>query len=155
GDAARLMQGHNFDGKPMPDVKATPVMVGASSLYSTANDILRWLAWHLDRFSPQEAELRLLDHAAYVPRDGLSPAAGFDESGHMDAMGLAWIVMEPKGNRPLILQKAGGLQGMFSYVAFAPTRGVGVFVAINQFNFGAAMAMAKAANDLIAELSPR
>src|SRR5262249_26463893 len=24
GDTARLLQGHNFDGKPMPDVKATP-----------------------------------------------------------------------------------------------------------------------------------
>jgi D-alanyl-D-alanine-carboxypeptidase/D-alanyl-D-alanine-endopeptidase len=139
----------------MPDVKATAVMAGASSLYSTPSDILRWLAWHLDRFSPQGANLRLVDHAAYVPRDGLSPVSGFDESGHMDAMGLGWVVMAPKEGRPLILQKAGGLQGIFSYAAFAPTRGVGVFVTINQFNIGAALAMAAAANDLIAQLAPR
>ena len=126
-----------------------------SSLYSTPNDILRWLAWHLDRFSPQGAEVRLLDHAAYVPRDGLKPVAGFDESGHMDAMGLGWVVMEAKGTRPLILQKAGGLQGMFTYAAFAPTRGVGVFVAINQFNLGAFNAMASTANGLIEQLAPR
>jgi D-alanyl-D-alanine-carboxypeptidase/D-alanyl-D-alanine-endopeptidase len=155
GDAARLMQGHNFDGEPMPDVKANPVMAGASSLYSTPNDILLWLAWHLDRFSPQGAELRLLDHAAYVPRDGLNPVAGFDEAGHMDAMGLGWIVMMPKGNRPLILQKAGGLQGIFTYAAFAPTRGVGVFVAINQFSVGGTMTMMAAANALIEQLAPR
>jgi D-alanyl-D-alanine-carboxypeptidase/D-alanyl-D-alanine-endopeptidase len=155
GDTPRLMQGHNFDGKPMPNVKATAVMAGASSLYSTPNDILRWLAWHLDRFSPQGAELRLLDHAAYVPRDGLNPAAGFDEAGHMDAMGLGWVIMAPKGDRPLILQKAGGLQGIFTYAAFAPTRGVGVFVAINQFNVGAFAAMAAAANGLIEQLAPR
>jgi D-alanyl-D-alanine-carboxypeptidase/D-alanyl-D-alanine-endopeptidase len=155
GDTARLLQGHNFDGKPMPDVKATPMMAGASSLYSTPNDILRWLAWHLDRFSAQGAELRLLDHAAYVPRDGLNPVSGLDECGHMDAMGLGWIVMAPKGDRPLILQKAGGLQGIFSYAAFAPTRGVGVFVAINQFNVGAALGMAAAANALIEQLAPR
>lgn len=155
GDASRLLQGHNFDGKPMPNVRATEVMAGASSLYSTPNDILRWLAWHLDRFSPQGAELRLLDHAAYVPRDGLVPAAGFDEAGHMDALGLGWIVMAPKGDRPLILQKAGGLQGIFSYAAFAPTRGVGVFIAINQFNVGAFTAMAAAANGLIEQLAPR
>ncbi|MBV8189003.1 MAG: D-alanyl-D-alanine-carboxypeptidase/endopeptidase AmpH [Alphaproteobacteria bacterium] len=155
GDGARLFQGHGFEGKAMPDVKATPVMAGASSLYSTPDDILRWLAWHLDRFSPQDTELRLLDHAAYVPRDGLKPVSGFDESGHMDAMGLGWIVMAPKGDRPLILQKAGGLQGIFSYAAFAPTRGVGVFVAINQFNVPAALGMAAAANDLIAQLAPR
>ena len=155
GDSQRLFQGHNFDGKPMPDVTATPVMAGASSLYSTPNDILRWLAWHLDRFSHEGANLRLIDHAAYVPRDGLNPVSGFDESGHMDAMGLGWVVMAPKEGRPLILQKAGGLQGIFSYAAFAPTRGVGVFVAINQFNVGAALGMAAAANDLIGQLAPR
>ena len=104
GDSARLMQGHNFDGKPMPDVKANLVMAGASSLYSTPYDILRWLSWHLDHFGPQGAEVRLIDHAAYVPRDGLNPVAGFDEAGQMDAMGLGWIVMMPKGNRPLILE---------------------------------------------------
>ena len=63
--------------------------------------------------------------------------------------------MMPEGDRPLILQKAGGLQGVFSYVAFAPTRGVGVFVAINEFDFAASAAMAEAANDLIATLAPR
>lgn len=81
--------------------------------------------------------MRFLDQAAYVQRDALDPTYGFDESGHMDAMGLGWIVMQPEGDRPLILQKAGGLQGMFVYHAFAPTRGVGVFVAINEFDFSA------------------
>lgn len=155
GDAARLMQGHNFDGKPMPNVKATDVMAGASSLYSTPDDMLRWLAWHLDRTSPQGAELRLVDHAAYVPRDGLNPVAGFDDAGHMDAMGLGWVIMEPQGNRPLILQKSGGLQGIFSYAAFAPARGIGVFAAINQFNPGAFTAMTGVANSLIEQLAPR
>ena len=155
GDRARLMQGHNFDGSPLPDVPAPPIMAGASALYSTANDILKWLDWHLDRFSAEDAEMRLLDHAAYVQRDGLDPVYGFDESGRMDAMSLGWVVMEPDGDRPLILQKAGGLQGMFVYAAFAPTRGVGAFVAINQFDFAAAGTMAIFINDLIAQLAPR
>jgi len=154
-DHARLLQGHNFDGKPLPDVKTPVIAGGASGIYSTTDDILRWLSWHLDRFSPKDTEVRLLDHAAYVQRDGLSPVSGLDESGHMDAMGLGWIVMEPHGDRPLILQKAGGLQGIFTYTAFAPTRGVGAFVAINKFDFGAAMAMAGVVNHLIAELAPR
>ena len=51
--------------------------------------------------------------------------------------------MEANGYRPFILQKAGGLQGMLVYIAFAPTRNVAVFVAINQFNFGALVAMTK------------
>jgi len=155
GDRDRLMEGHNFDGSPLPDVAATPIMAGASSLYSTTNDILKWLSWHLDRFSAADAETRLLDHAAYVQRDALDPVYGTDESGHMDAMSLGWIVMEPEGDRPLILQKAGGLQGMFVYAAFAPTRNIGVFVAINKFDFSAAMNMATVVNELIAQLAPR
>lgn len=152
---ARLMQGHNFDGKPLPDVPTGDVIVGAGGLYSTPANILRWLQWHLDRFAEEDAEVRLLDHAAYLDRDGLNPVSGMDESGHMDALSLGWVVMRPEGTRPLILQKAGGLQGIFAYTAFAPTRGVGVFVAINKFDFAAAMGMAQAVNELIATLAPR
>ncbi len=151
----RLMQGHGFDGAALPDVPTGSVIVGSGGLYSTPNDLLRWLTWHLDRFSNSGAEERLLDHALYLMRDGLETVSGMDESGHMDAMGLAWVGMMPEGDRPFILQKAGGLQGTFSYIAFAPNRGVGVFIAINQFDFGAAMAMAEVANDLIATLVPR
>ncbi len=152
---ARLMQGHNFDGKPLPDVPTGDVIVGAGGLYSTPANILRWLQWHLDRFAAEDAEVRLLDHAAYLERDNLKPVFGMDESGHMDAMSLGWVVMRPEGNRPLILQKAGGLQGIFAYTAFAPTRGVGVFIAINKFDFTAAKGMAEAVNELIATLAPR
>jgi len=151
----RLMQGHDFNGAPLPDAPTVPMIVGSGGLYSTPNDILRWLAWHLDQSSAANAEMRLLDHEAYVQRDGLSPVFGFDESGHMDAMGLGWIGMMPAGGRPLILQKAGGLQGTFSYAAFAPAKGVGAFVAISAFNFDAALSMAKAVNDMIGALAPR
>ena len=78
-----------------------------------------------------------------------------DEGGVMDAMGLGWVVLKPEGNRPLILQKSGGLQGEFSFVAFAPSRGVGVFVSINEFSIGGFDAMSKAAIELITELAPR
>jgi D-alanyl-D-alanine-carboxypeptidase/D-alanyl-D-alanine-endopeptidase len=73
----------------------------------------------------------------------------------MDAMGLGWVIMMPRGTRPLILQKAGALQGAFSYTAFAPTRGVGVFIAINAFELGAALQMAEAMNEFIATIAPR
>jgi len=153
--AKRLMQGHDFDGTALPDVPTGSVIVGSGGLYSTSRNLLRWLQWHLDRFSPDGVEERLLDHAAYLWRDGLDAVVGMDESGHMDAMGLGWVIMMPKDDRPLILQKAGGLQGIFSYIAFAPARDMGVFVAINTFDFGAAAAMTKVANDLIATLAPR
>jgi D-alanyl-D-alanine-carboxypeptidase/D-alanyl-D-alanine-endopeptidase len=149
------MQGHNFDGSPMPFIPTSPMIEGAGGLYSTTNDMLRWLAWHLDRFSPQDAEMRLLDHATYLHRDGVNPVFGMDEGGMMDAMGLGWVVMQPEGNRPLIFHKSGGLQGEFSFVAFAPTRGIGVFASMNEFSVEGFDAMAKATIELITELAPR
>jgi D-alanyl-D-alanine-carboxypeptidase/D-alanyl-D-alanine-endopeptidase len=151
----RLMQGHGFDGEVMSDVTIGHVTGGAGGLYSTPNDLMKWMQWHLDRFSQNGAEVRMIDHAAYLMRDGLETVSGMDESGHMDAMGLGWVAMMPEGNRPFILQKAGGLQGTFSYIAFAPARGVAVFIAINKFDFAAAAAMANVANDLITTLAPR
>lgn len=151
----RQMQGHGFGGEPLPDVPTGSVIVGSGGLYSSANDLLTWMKWHLDRFGEKGAEVRLLDHGLYLVRDGLDRVSGMDESGHMDAMGLAWVGMMPEGDRPFILQKAGGLQGMFCYIAFAPAHGVAVFIAINKFDFPAAMAMGALANDLIATLAPR
>ena len=150
-----MMQGHDFSGVPLPDVPTVPMIAGSGGLYSTTEDILRWIAWHLDRSSTAQAETRLLDHAAYVYRDGLNPVSGLDESGRADAIGLGWIVLLPRNDRPLILQKAGGLQGILSYMAFAPARGVGAFAAISAFNFGAAQKMAETVNEMIATLAPR
>jgi D-alanyl-D-alanine-carboxypeptidase/D-alanyl-D-alanine-endopeptidase len=99
--------------------------------------------------------MRLLDHAIYLDRDGLNPAFGMDEGGMMDAMGLGWVVMRPEGSRPLIYHKSGGLQGQFSFVAFAPSRDMGVIVSMNQFSVEGFDGMAKAAIELITELAPR
>lgn len=153
-DKTRTMQGHNFDGSPMPIIPTSPLIVGAGGLYSTANDMLRWLRWHLGADS-KDFEMRLLDHAAYLDRDGLNPVFGMDEGGAMDAMGLGWVIMRPEGNRPLIFHKSGGLQGQFSFAAFAPTRGIGVFASMNQFSVEGFDAMAKATIELITELAPR
>jgi D-alanyl-D-alanine-carboxypeptidase/D-alanyl-D-alanine-endopeptidase len=154
-EQANAMQGHNFDGSPMPFIPTSPMIVGAGGLYSTANDLVRWLKWHLDRFSPKDAEMRLLDHVPYLERDTLDVAFGMDEGGTMDAMGLGWVVMRPEGSRPLIMHKSGGLQGQFSFIAFAPTRGVGVFASMNEFSVDGFDAMSKAVLELIAELAPR
>jgi len=152
---ARQMTGHGFDREPLPSVPSNPLMAGSGGLHSTPNDILRWLDWQLQRGGGHDPEARLVAQASYLRRDGISPVYGLDESGRMDALGLAWIVMHPEANRPLIMQKAGGLQGIFCYAAFAPTRNVGVFVAINAFDIGASMLMATVVNELIATLAPR
>jgi len=93
---SRVMQGHNFDGSPMLAVP-TPASIGcAGGLYSTANDMLRWMRWHLDRSSSADSELRVVNHAAYVYRDGLSAVLGLDDGGQMDAMGSAGLSRCPR-----------------------------------------------------------
>jgi serine-type D-Ala-D-Ala carboxypeptidase/endopeptidase len=155
GDEARAMQGHNFDGSPMPWVPSPETIGCAGGLYTTANDMLKWMAWHLDRDDAVDDEWRTLTHAAWLYRDGLAPVAGLDDGGKMGAMTLGWVAVMPEGDAPLMLNKSGGLQGQFSYVVIAPTRGVGVFASMNAFNVGGFPAMVKAANDLVAELAPR
>jgi serine-type D-Ala-D-Ala carboxypeptidase/endopeptidase len=155
GDEARAMQGHNFDGSPMTIANTPTSIECAGGLHTTANDMARWMKWHLDRFAMTDRDLRLLDHAAYLYRDGLTAVVGLDDAGPMDAMGLGWVINLPTANRPLILQKSGGLQGSFAYLAIAPTRGVAAFFVMNEFSasgFGAAVA---ATNSLIAQLAPR
>ncbi len=155
GDMAdRLMSGHGFDGAPLPDVPSGAVITGSGGLRSTANDLLRWLQWHLDAAADGPSrEARFLDHGVYVQRDGLETVVGMDESGRMDGMGLAWVAMNATGQRPFILQKAGGLQGQMSYLAFAPEKRVGIFVSMNKFDFSAAYAMAAFGNQLLVQLA--
>lgn len=154
-NGANVMVGYDWNGIEMAAGTRIPNREGASQLYTTANDMLRYLEWNLDRFGEPGGEARAISHAGWVIRDGLNPVSGMDESGHMDAMGLGWVIMMPEGNRPLIIQKAGGTHGVFSYIAFAPSRGIGVFMSFNQFDFSASSNMARVVNNLIATLAPR
>ena len=54
-----------------------------------------------------------------------------------------------------MLQKSGGLQGNFAYLAIAPTRGVAAFFVMNAFSLAGFPAAVTATNDLISELAPR
>lgn len=46
----RLMQGHGFEGEVLPDISCGSVTGASGALYSTPNDLLKWMQWHLDRF---------------------------------------------------------------------------------------------------------
>ncbi|RWO52560.1 D-alanyl-D-alanine-carboxypeptidase/endopeptidase AmpH [Mesorhizobium sp.] len=153
-DKSRTMQGHFFDGAPMPLVP-TPETIGcAGGLYSSAADMQKWMAWHLDQGTADDT-WRTINHAGWLWRDGLSPVSGLDDGGPMGMMTLGWVGLLPNDDKPLMLNKSGGLQGQFSYVVIAPTRSVGVFVSINQFSISGFNGMVEAANDLIAQLAPR
>ena len=151
-----LMEGHFFDGSPMLNVPTPTGIECAGGLHTTGADMLKWIAWNVDRDGDKMRELRRVSQAAYLYRDGLDSIVGIDDAGPMAAMTLGgWVVQMPDGNKPLILEKTGGLQGFFTYVAIAPTRGVGAFFVMNQFNAGAFGAAVTRTNDFVASLAPR
>jgi serine-type D-Ala-D-Ala carboxypeptidase/endopeptidase len=112
------------------------------------------MRWHLAINEAAGSEVRTIDHAPYRWHDGLKAAVGVSGN-DMDALGLGWIISMPKANRPLIMAKSGGLAGFMTYVVLAPTRGVGVFVAVNRLNFPMFEGLQNAANSLLSDLAPR
>jgi D-alanyl-D-alanine-carboxypeptidase/D-alanyl-D-alanine-endopeptidase len=151
----RLMQGHFFDGSPLPNVPTSVGIECAGGLHTTGADMLRFIAWNLDRTGEDLREVRQITQAAHVYRDGLKTVVGIDDAGPMGAMGLGWVINFPEGNRPLILEKTGGLQGFFIYVAIASTRGVGAFFVMNEFNAGAYHGAVTATNNFVASMATR
>jgi D-alanyl-D-alanine-carboxypeptidase/D-alanyl-D-alanine-endopeptidase len=152
---ARLMAGYGIPGAEAAPCVSTANIAASGGVYSTADDMVLWLRHNLAREDPTVWPTLALTHAAYVQRQDLSAAIGFDEAGPMDAIALAWLIEAADGHRPMILQKSGGLAGFMSYIAFAPGRDVGAFVAVNRIDFGLFGDLTDDVHELIAMLAPR
>ncbi|MGH6895336.1 MAG: D-alanyl-D-alanine-carboxypeptidase/endopeptidase AmpH [Geminicoccaceae bacterium] len=152
---ARLMTGYGIPGAEAAPCVGTANIAASGGVYSTADDMVLWLRHNLARADAAVWPTLALTHAAYVQRQDLDAAIGFDEAGTMDAIALAWLVEMADGHRPMILQKTGGLAGFMSYVAFAPGRDVGAFVAVNRIDFGMFAGLTEGVNELVAMLAPR
>ena len=148
---ARLMVGTGLGGAAScADTRATE---GSGGLYSTGNDMARWLRHHLA--DDDGGGVLALGHAVYRQRQSMPAALGFDEAAPMAGLGLGWVLVAAEGIQPMILEKSGGGAGFMSYVAFAPGRGVGVFVAVNRVDFPMFFALTDAGYKLIASLVTR
>jgi D-alanyl-D-alanine-carboxypeptidase/D-alanyl-D-alanine-endopeptidase len=146
---ARLMIGSGLGGPAScVDTQATG---GSGGLYSTANDMARWLRHNLD-----DGDVVLsVSHAVYRPRQSMPAAIGFDEAGSMAGLALGWVAVSADGVQPMLLVKSGGGAGFMSYVAFAPGRGAGVFLAVTRVDFPMFLTLTGAVNKLIASLVTR
>ena len=152
--AARAMTGFDHDGKPVPPRKMPAALDASGNVFTTGDDMMKWIGWHLATDDPAGADVRMLDHAAYRWRGELAVAVNV--GGYiMDGLGLGWTISLPKENRPLMLTKSGGLPGFVSYVVLAPSRGVGVFIAVNRFRFPMFDGLNAGVHELIGELAPR
>ena len=80
---------------------------------------------------------------------------GLDEAAPMAGLGLGWVFVAAEGTEPAMLVKSGGGAGFMSYIAFAPGRDVGVFVAVNRVDFPMFFGLTEAVHKLIASLATR
>jgi len=152
--APRAMTGLDLDGKEAPLWEMPAAMDASGNVFTTGEDMTKWMRWHLAVNDAAGAEARTIDHAPYRWHDGLKAAVGVGGK-IMDGLGLGWTISLPKGKRPLILAKSGGIAGFITYVVLAPTRGVGVFVAVNRLNFAMFEGLTSGVRDLVADLAPR
>jgi D-alanyl-D-alanine-carboxypeptidase/D-alanyl-D-alanine-endopeptidase len=150
----RAMTGIDLDGKEAPLWDTPAAMDASGNVFTTGDDMTKWMRWHLAVNDAAGAEVRMIDQVPYRWHDGLKAAVGVGGE-KMDALGLGWIISFARGHRPPILTKAGGVAGFMTYVVLAPTRGVGVFVAVNRLNFAMFEGLINGVHDLVADLAPR
>jgi D-alanyl-D-alanine-carboxypeptidase/D-alanyl-D-alanine-endopeptidase len=148
---ARLMMGTGLGAPSAPVCTDTEATAGDGGLYSTGDDMIRWLRHELQDRSP----VLTLSHAVYRMRQTMPAAIGFAEAGPLAGLALAWVMQAPSGVQPMILEKSGGGGGFMTYVAFAPGRDAAVFVAVNRVNFAMFMGLASAANQVLDNLVTR
>lgn len=147
----RLMTGLDPFGKPDPNAPVPDVMYASAGIYSTADDMTRWMRWHLDG-AKQAKEAFALDHVMWLPYDGLKSVVGTEVT-DADGMGLGWVVTLPRNGAPLLLGKSGGLGGFMSYAVLSPKRDLGVFVVASRVNFAMFGNIHTQVRELAAELA--
>src|SRR5690606_3951992 len=121
-------------------------------VYSTAEDMVRWMRWHLQP-TPDSAATLALAHALWRPHDGLKRLVGV-EAGDAAGMGLGWVVTPARGRVPYLIGKSGGLGGFMTYVVLSPNRRLGIFVMASRVNFGMFEGLRAGVRTLAAELAP-
>ena len=136
---ARLMGGSAED--PTTPCSAMVHIAASGGIYSTASDMAIWLHQHLE-----------LPHPVYVQRSAMATAEGLDYAGRASGIGLGWIQLAATATSPEIFQKTGALNGFMSYVALAPGRKAGIFIAMTRTDMAVMGTVAKTINELVASL---
>lgn len=147
----RLMTGLDPLDKPDANSPVPDIMYASAGIYTSAEDMVRWMRWHLDGAS-QLREDALLDHTLWLPYDGLKHVVGTEVTAG-DGMGLGWVATLPSNQTPFLLGKSGGLGGFMSYVVLSPNRKLGIFVVASRVNFAMFENIHSQVRELAAELA--
>ncbi len=139
-------------GKGASPCLNTLAAVGSGGVYSTPDDIGRWMQQFLSSdVHRRTAQVDRLQTLIYQ-RNQLTKVDGMDVPGRADALGMGWVYMAPKNGHPGIIEKTGGGGGFITYMAMVPQNNVGVFVVVARSSLTRFKAMSDGVNDLLAEL---
>ncbi len=151
----RFMTGYNADNTPADAWDGSEVMQGSGGVFSTADDMARWLRYNVSTAPGPRAATRSLAQAMYHSRQSLDAVIALDGSLPIGGLGLVWEINLPTDRTPLLIQKTGGFSGFLTYAVFVPGRGLGAFVAINRMDLGAFMKIIEGTNTMLSVLAPR
>jgi D-alanyl-D-alanine-carboxypeptidase/D-alanyl-D-alanine-endopeptidase len=135
---------------PEPPCTDQSFHAASGGLYSSADDMARWMLSQLAAGAPDPA--RKVSQTIYVRRDQLAYAEGLDHAGPASGVGLAWIELAPDPTHPRLIEKTGGGYGFMTYVVLDPERRIGVFLAIDRIGGGALARLSADANTLVGTL---
>ena len=144
---ARLLLGSKGEG-PCTDTTAT---AGSSGMYSTANDMVRWLKYLLG-LPGVPVHANPYDLATYLHPEDLRSIQGLSHAGIPTGLGLGWVHINPPGSPQEIIQKTGGGAGFNTYIALNPSHHLGLFVAVTEGRRSAAN-LFRESNDLLIQLA--
>lgn len=100
----------------------------SGGIYSTGNDLIRFLEFNLNNSSNIIRSTNQIAHASYLYADMLDNKQSFSSS----AMALGWEVQNPHDNLPILLHKNGWVSGFNTWVMLAPSKHIAVFSISNK-----------------------
>jgi serine-type D-Ala-D-Ala carboxypeptidase/endopeptidase len=115
-------------GKNQGPCSDTTAAAGSGGMYSTANDMTRWLEYLLNLPGvPTHQDPTAT--AMYIPASELRWAQGLGRAGIPSGLGLGWVYLNEPEDPAGIIEKTGGGAGYTTYIALNSSRHIGIFVA--------------------------
>ena len=127
GECARLLIGARNEGP----CNNTTAAAGSGGMYSTANDMTRWLEYLLDLPGvPVHQDPSAT--ATYIQASQLRWTQGLGHAGVPNGIGLGWVHLNQADDPAAIIEKTGGGAGYTTYIALNPGHHIGIFVAATE-----------------------
>jgi serine-type D-Ala-D-Ala carboxypeptidase/endopeptidase len=138
---ARLMTSKATRHHPCAPTFALDAMGG---LYSTADDMARWMRAQLDAKPGSPAWTA---QQPLIRRGDVKRLIALDFAGDIDAVAMGWLLMR-LGGEP-VLQKTGGGGGFMNYVVLAPGERKGIFITVTRVDIEMLRQLTKRTNQVM------